>query len=92
MSTTKFLNKILVKMIIKELLDDVFCRTFINYNYIFDKEYESIQIKAVLKKQNRVVEKYYKFYIRNWVNLINNYDYLKRDITRELIENIDKNK
>lgn len=92
MSTTKFLNKILVKMIIKELLDDAFCRTFINYNYIFDKEYETIQIKAVLKKQNRVVEKYYKFHIRNWVNLINNYDYLKRDITRELIENIDKNK
>lgn len=91
MSTTKILNKFLVNMIMEELLNDVFSTTFIKYAYFLDKECEVIKIKAILKTGNRIIEKKDSFSINSWVNLITNYDYLKRSIKENLVDNINKN-
>lgn len=90
MTTTKILNKLLVNMIMKELLNDVFMTTFIKYAYFLDKECEVVKIKAILKKGNRIIEKKDSFSINSWVDLITNYDYIKRNIKENLIDNIDK--
>ena len=90
MTTTKMLNKFLVNMIMQELLKDVFSGTFIHYGYILDKECEVIKIKAELKQKNRIIEKWDRFSINNWVNLLTNYDYLKRSIRENLVDNINK--
>lgn len=90
MTTTKILNKFLVNMIMKELLNDVFMTTFIKYAYLLDKECEVVKIKAILKKGNRIIEKKDSFSINSWVNLITNYDYIKRSIRENLVDNIDK--
>lgn len=90
MTITKILNKLLVNMIMKELLNDVFMITFIKYAYFLDKECEVVKIKATLKKGNRIIEKKDSFSINSWVNLITNYDYIKRSIKENLVDNIDK--
>lgn len=90
MTTQKMLNKFLVKMIMNELLDEAFCATFIKYEYALDKECKVVQIKVKLREGNRIIEKYYRFSIRNWVNLITNYDYLKKSIRKNLVDNINK--
>ena len=90
MTTTKILNKFLVNMIMQELLKDVFSGTLINYGYITDKECEVIKIKAEFKQKNRIIEKWDRFSINNWVNLLINYDYLKSSIRENLVDNINK--
>lgn len=90
MTITKILNKLLVNMIMKELLNDLFMPTWIIYAYFLDKECEVVKIKATLKKGNRIIEKKYSFNINSWVDLITNYDYIKRSIKEKLVDNIDK--
>lgn len=84
------LNKILIEMILKQLLKDVFRLTFIitTYNIENKKGYYEITINATLSRRILTISKSRKIRIENWVELITGYTHIKDMLQKELVENI----
>lgn len=88
------LNKILIKMIMKELLEDTFMLTFIKPTYDIEKKgkYYKITIIATLTENTIVSTKYTKLSIENWVELIISYGDIKKRLSHILIDNLKEDK
>lgn len=86
------LNKIIIKQIMNQLLEDAFFATFIIHTFTIEKrenDYE-IEITAILRERFRRVSKTYKIRVKNWIQMIVGYEHAKDDIRKVLIDDIDK--
>ncbi len=86
------LNKILIEMIIKQLLKDVFRTTFIKFYWGIrnNKTYYEITIFANVEKERKTTSKYIKFRVESWVELITDYKYRKDYLKEELIDSLEE--
>lgn len=86
------LNKIIIKQIMNQLLEDTFFATFIIYKFTIEKrkqDYEII-VTAILNNNVTTINKIYKIRVKNWVQMLTGYEYAKDKIRKILIEEIDK--
>lgn len=89
------LNRILLKAITKQLLDDISYATFVLPIFEIKKEENEYKIKitALLNKSNVSISKERTIRVKNWVQLLVGYEYQKELLRKSLIENIvDENK
>ncbi len=86
------LNKILIEMIIKQLLKDVFRTTLIKFYYDIrnNKTYYEITIFANVEKERKTTSKYIKLRVESWVELITDYKYRKDYLKEELIDSLEE--
>lgn len=84
------LNKILIEMILKQLLKDVFIMTTMKVTYHIERKYiyYEITITATLNKSILTISKSKTIRIENWVKLITGYAHIKDMLQKELVENI----
>ncbi len=88
------LNRVLIKAILEQLLEDTFSSTSIlptytikNVNYKLVKKWE-IEINTLLIENNLIINKKNKIVVNNWVQLMLGYEQLKQRLKQNLIENI----
>ena len=88
------LNRVLIKAILEQLLEDTFSSTSIlptytikNVNYKLVKKWE-IEINTLLIENNLIINKKNKIVVDNWVQLMLDYEQLKQRLKQNLIENI----
>lgn len=84
------LNKILIKMIMKQLIKDITELTFIycTYDIKGKKLNYEIKITALLQKSNITIIKHKTIRIENWIELITNYENIRKKLRDELVDKI----
>lgn len=84
------LNRILIKAITKQLLDDISYATFITSIFNIKKEENEFKIiiTALLYKNNVAISKVRTIRVKNWVQLLVSYEYQKEILRKSLIDNI----
>lgn len=84
------ISKIIIKMIMNELLNEVFYMYMIKFYYHIknkNKNYE-ITVTASYKNQQTMITKYEIIHIKNWIELLVNYNNIKLKLRNSLAENI----